>query len=293
MLAAMSTRFVLALLFFSGCKQTVAPAPVPRVALRAQAHAAYEQKRYADCARLFSDANSVEASTEAGDVYDAACCQALVGEKDNAFSSLQRASALGFKDVKHLQKDPDLEALHGDPRWTELVARVSAIEAEYAKSINAELHELYQQDQAERSGDSAKLNWAEVRPRDAKRRSRVQEILDAGGATVAADYFHAAMVFQHGEDIADYQRAHQLALKASQLDPKHRQARWLAAASKDRELMHLGVPQLYGTQFRGQNGRWVLYEVDPTITDEERARWNVPSLEEAKKRAEAMNAPAK
>ena len=66
MLAAMSTRFVLALLFFSGCKQTVAPAPVPRVALRAQAHAAYEQKRYADCARLFSDANSVEASTEAG-----------------------------------------------------------------------------------------------------------------------------------------------------------------------------------------------------------------------------------
>src|SRR5262249_9166116 len=99
------------------------------------------------------------------------------------------------------------------------------------------------------------------------------------------------MVFQHGNDVADYQLSNQLALKAAELDPTNKKARWLAAASKDRELMNLGKPQLYGTQFRTENGKWVLYDVDPSITDEERANWNVPPLEQAKKRAEAMNAP--
>jgi hypothetical protein len=125
--------------------------------------------------------------------------------------------------------------------------------------------------------------------RDAKRRERVRQILDSGGAKVSADYFHAAMVFQHGEKVSDYQLSHNLALKAADLDPTNKLARWLAAASKDRELMNLGKPQLYGTQFRIENGRWVLYQVDPSVTDEERAKWNVPPLEQANKRAQAMN----
>ncbi len=53
--------------------------------------------------------------------------------------------------------------------------------------------------------------------------------------------------------------------------------------------MALGKPQLYGTQFRKEGERWVLYEVDPAVTDEERARWNVPKLEAAKARAAKMN----
>ena len=63
----------------------------------------------------------------------------------------------------------------------------------------------------------------------------------------------------------------------------------MAAATKDRFLMSSGKPQLYGTQFRKIDGVWKLHEVDPNVTDEERAKWNVPPLTEAKSRAVQMN----
>ena len=49
-------------------------------------------------------------------------------------------------------------------------------------------------------------------------------------------------------------------------------------------------PQKYGTQFQKQGDVWVLWEVDPATTDEERAKWDVPPLAEAKARAVQMNA---
>ena len=70
------------------------------------------------------------------------------------------------------------------------------------------------------------------------------------------------------------------------MHPSH--PRWLAAASKDRELTREGKPQLYGTQFRDIGNGMELYPVDPSITDEERARWNVPPLADAKQRAAQM-----
>src|SRR5262249_41470266 len=129
---------------------------------------------------------------------------------------------------------------------------------------------------------------------DAERRAKVRQILAAGGAKVSDDYFHAALVFQHGEAIADFRMAHELALKAAELDPTNKSAKRLAAAARDRELMNLGKPQLYGTQFRRlQSGVWELYQVDPTVTDEERAKWEVPPLDQAQKRVEALNAGSK
>jgi hypothetical protein len=73
----------------------------------------------------------------------------------------------------------------------------------------------------------------------------------------------------------------QLALKAIDLDPNNGSAKWLAAAAQDRLLMKLGKPQRYGTQFHWVDGQWAIWEVDPSVTDEERSRWNVPSLREA------------
>lgn len=149
------------------------------------------------------------------------------------------------------------------------------------KAANAELLRLFREDQADRQGSP---DWSAVNARDAARRDRVRQIVDSGGAQVSADYLYAAVVFQHGADTLDFQRSHSLALKAVELDPTNQEARWLAAASKDRELMTLGRPQRYGTQSRKENGRSVRYPVDPTVTDAERLKWNVPPLREAKKR---------
>ncbi|MBO0777659.1 MAG: hypothetical protein J2P37_02420 [Ktedonobacteraceae bacterium] len=63
------------------------------------------------------------------------------------------------------------------------------------------------------------------------------------------DYFHAAMIFQHGERLEDYWQAHELAKQA--VAQGYRPAAcWFVAASYDRWLMHQGKPQKYGTQYR-------------------------------------------
>jgi len=97
------------------------------------------------------------------------------------------------------------------------------------------------------------------------------------------------LVYQHGDTEEEIARAHELSLKAAELDPDHPVARWLAAASKDRLLMRQGKPQLYATQYTKVDGKWVLYQVDPSVTDEERAKWDCPPLAAAKKQEEAMN----
>src|SRR5262249_54992393 len=107
---------------------------------------------------------------------------------------------------------------------------------------NAELAQLFKDDQADRSGGLGTTNWIEVSARDDQRRERVRKILAEGGVKLSDDYYHAAMVFQHGKDVPDFQLSHQLAVKAAELDPANKHALWLAAASKDRELMNLGKP---------------------------------------------------
>jgi len=172
---------------------------------------------------------------------------------------------------------------------TLIVAATGALQAEN----NPELESLYKGDQADREhGPNADIDWQAVSNRDAERRARVREIVEKGGATTSADYYHAAMVYQHGTEVPEYDEAHRLAMKAAELDPENKAAKWLAAASKDRSLMWQGKPQLYGTQFKKVDGKWVLWDVDPSITDEERAKWNVPPLAEQRKKLETLNAPS-
>lgn len=259
------------------------PAPpdaAERARLRTEGMAAYDQKDWATCG------DKLERAEE---WYDAACCRAQAGQIDVAFALLDRAIAGGFTNAKHLEADTDLTALHGDPRWAGAFESIKKQVAAYRASVNGELLDLYEADQGDRAGGHGAIDWKVVAPRDEARRKRVDEIVSAGGAKVADDYYHAAMVYQHGSTIAEIKRANELALKAVALDANHKRARWLAAASEDRALMYDKKPQKYGTQYQKQGDVWVLWEVDPATTDEERAKWNVPPLADAKARAEQMN----
>ncbi len=126
-----------------------------------------------------------------------------------------------------------------------------------------------------------------MRARDEARLRRVEE-LDAGGAIVdAEDCFHAALVYQHGPEIAHTERAHALALRAVALDPTHASARRLVCCAEDRIMRRRGLPQRWGTQFFvDANGVWTLEPVDDSVDDAERARQGLPSLAEQRARAE-------
>lgn len=52
-----------------------------------------------------------------GILYNLACSLALTEHIDEAFSTLARAIFLGYRDFRHIKKDPDLEPLRRDPRF--------------------------------------------------------------------------------------------------------------------------------------------------------------------------------
>ena len=222
--------------------------------------------------------------------YDAACCCALSGATDQAFAYLHKAIELGYHDADWLEKDNDLLSLRDDARWADLIRRCKDANQTYLASINQELYRMYQEDQGDRLDSDGELDWARINVRDAKHRDRARALLDAGQVKTSDDYYHAAMIFQHGHDSTSYALARELALTAVRLDSTNGIARWLAAAAKDRYLWSIGKPQWYGTQPHKIDGKWTIDPIDTTaVTDEDRRQWNVPSLAEARRNAEAMN----
>jgi hypothetical protein len=117
---------------------------------------------------------------------------------------------------------------------------------------NAELQRLFDDDQADRRGAPARIN----RARDEARKRRATEILASDGARTAEDFYRAAMIFQHGLEAADSHKARELALKAVDVRPGYREAKWLAAAALDRELVRTGKPQKYVRSFTTSADGW-------------------------------------
>lgn len=152
--------------------------------------------------------------------------------------------------------------------------------------MNQELLALYTADRQERI-DQPRMGTPEytaMRERDHQRRIRAAAILSTLAAPAAADLYHAALLFQHGDLVEDVWRAYELAHAAAERGDER--ARWLTAAAYDRWLMYQGKPQKYGTQYTSDGIQHRLWDVDPATTDADRAVWNVPPLEEQLQKAE-------
>lgn len=148
---------------------------------------------------------------------------------------------------------------------------------------NAELQRIFDADQGDRTPP---IDWNTVSARDEARELRVKALLSAGALRTGADFFHAAMVLQHAPTPNDYLLCHDLCVIA--IGKGEERAKWLAAASLDRFLVSIDRPQRFGTQFGASrpNQPMRLRPVDPSVTDELRRAFNVPSLEEARAREE-------
>jgi hypothetical protein len=118
---------------------------------------------------------------------------------------------------------------------------------------NLQLEELFQQDQEDRQKVYDTPDAVErLRQRDAARRKRLSEMIDAGEVRTKNDLFHAAILLHHGDTADDFLACHRFSSIAALMG--HKTARWLMAASLDRCLMALGHAQVYGTQFEYNNG---------------------------------------
>lgn len=120
---------------------------------------------------------------------------------------------------------------------------------------------------------------------DRKRRIESLALIESGEIHSPRDFVYAAFIFQHGDCPQHYRFANHLAQIA--LDAGYDDARWIYAATLDRYRVSLGELQKFGTQYIWIDGEFVLYPVDPTTTDEERAAYDVPSLSEAMDRSPA------
>lgn len=146
--------------------------------------------------------------------------------------------------------------------------------------MNDELHRLFVADQQERENhpEVGTSEYLSLRSRDQMRRQQVQRIMDRHQVDTAQDYYHAALIFQHGEAVEEIWSAHLWALKSVELG--HQAGKWLAAAALDRWHMYQGQPQKYGTQMVPDGTRYRLWDLDSSTTDQERAQWDVPCLAE-------------
>ena len=173
---------------------------------------------------------------------------------------------------------------------------VTATQKPKALEDSPALERMYRSDQADRQGA---IDWVKVAPRDAERRRKTLAMYRQGGVRTGNDYVRAAMVLQHGEG-DDQLLAHEMCVAALALDNAGKRERglavWLAAASEDRWLEHIGRKQRFATQYgskplpNGTQSPTTLNPVEtPGVTDAHRKAMSCPTLKEAKDREKIFN----
>lgn len=158
----------------------------------------------------------------------------------------------------------------------------------FAQENNKELVTMYEKDQASRM--NGPIDWAVLSREDSIRRASVDRMIEEGKVKTAQDFYHAAMIYQHGNDTIASGKAVLYMKKAVEMDPSTN--KWLLAAAIDRDLMRKGEPQIYGTQFlkNGMNEPYIQYEIDSTqVSDAQRQEYGVPTLAQQKIQLERMN----
>ena len=161
---------------------------------------------------------------------------------------------------------------------------------------NELLIEMVIRDQQVRSPANDSIDLETV---DRQHRQQVFELLSRGQIRTAKDKFNAALILQHtgllycdGKLVSispeNYLLAHQLANSA--MVSGSRNAGYLAAATYDRYLLYTKGFQKYGTQrlIDDKTGEEMWAPIDPSTTDAERTKYQVPGIDSLKKKYRMM-----
>jgi len=194
----MKKTFILTIIGFLICNLTFAQQEKYSELIK-EADKFYDTKEYKKSGEKYEAAfvaNDNKGSVT--DRYNAACSWALANEVEPAFVQMFKIAQKGnYTNLNHMLSDSDLNALHSDKRWEEVVAMVSANkekeEINFDKPIVAILDQVYQEDQkyrmqidgiAEKHGydsDEMAAHWKLINEKDVINLEKVQKILDERG----------------------------------------------------------------------------------------------------------------
>jgi hypothetical protein len=159
----------------------------------------YETKDYKLSAEKYSEAFSAfENKVNTRDRYNAACSWALAKEIDSSFVQMFKIAEKGnYLNFGHITTDSDLDNLHPDKRWSEVLEIVKAnkekAEVNFDKPLVAILNTIYQEDQGlrrqisevekeyGRESDEMKAHWKLIAEKDSINLIKIQRILDEHG----------------------------------------------------------------------------------------------------------------
>jgi hypothetical protein len=271
-------------------------------ALIAEAWKLFASKQFLESGEKYSEAFLV-AGTDAQvpDRYNAACAWALANQSDSSFVQLFKIARHGnFTNLGHLLADPDLNALHSDKRWNELVDIVNQnnekAEAKFDRPLVAMLDTVYLEDQNDRrkigeiekeygrQSEEMRMHWKIIQEKDSINLIKVKHILDTRGwlgPDVVGQQGNGTLflVIQHADP--ETQRKYLPMMREAAANGNARPAD--LALLEDRVALGLGKRQTYGSQI-GQDQETGKYYVlpldDPDNVDKRRASVGLSRLQD-------------
>lgn len=272
-------------------------------AIITDAKSLYEAKEYNKSVLKYKDAFKIN-KKDAGNLYNAACCAALSGDKKLAFQWLNLALKNGWINISHIKTDKDLISLHESKQWKKLLVemqkKADKYEANFDKSLKAKLIAIFNDDQIIRREFVAAQKEFGYKSKqvdslgkimtykDSVNYVKVAEILDKYGWVgidkVGGQANHTLfLVIQHS-DLKTQQKYLPMMKKA--VKSKNASANSLALL-EDRVALGEGKRQIYGSQIGRDNEtqkNYVLPLEDPENVDKRRAKVGLAPFAEYVKR---------
>ncbi|MDR2971764.1 MAG: hypothetical protein LBU83_07560 [Bacteroidales bacterium] len=279
----------------------------------------YESKEYLQSGQKYAEAFiALGGKGMTNDRYNAACSWALANEIDSAFVQLFKIAKNGnYTNLGHITTDSDLNVLHKDERWEQVIEIVKSnkekAELNLDKPLVAILDTIYQDDQKYRQelrsiedkygweSEEMKTQWKIISQKDSINLIKVKNILDERG-WLGADIIGGQgnmtlfLVIQHS-DLGTQDKY--LPMMREAVNKGNASASSLALL-EDRVALGKGEKQIYGSQIGRDNETeeyYVLPLMDPDNVDKRRAevglepiqnyisRWDITwDVEEYKKK---------
>lgn len=219
------------------------------------------------------------------DRYNAACSWSLAEIPDSSFVQLFKIAENGnYTNLEHITTDSDLNALHSDKRWKEVIRIVTEnkekAEKDFDKPLVATLDSIYKEDQSYRrqigeieekygrDSEEMKAHWKIINEKDSINLIKIEKIIDERGwlgADIIGKQGNSTLflVIQHS-DLETQLRY--LPMMREAVNKGNASGSSLALL-EDRVALRQGKRQIYGSQI-GRDQETGEYFVSPLIDPE-------------------------